>query len=64
MSLLKVQQKKSFDVNDQKDLTTFANFLKTSTWGPKGCPFTIEEPWHSIPDMLKDKITRKHLGLK
>lgn len=64
MPILNQKPKRIFNVNSKSDLQVFATFLKKSTWGPQGCPFMVEEPWHSIPDMLKDKITRKHLGIK
>ena len=58
------KQRKPFDVNNQADCTAFAKFLKTGAWGKDGCPFEIEDPWLSIPDMIKDKLARKHLGIK
>lgn len=58
------KQRKQFNVNDQADCSAFAKFLKNGTWGKEGCPFEIEDPWLSIPDMIKDKIARKHLGVK
>lgn len=64
MPVLNYSPRKPFDVNDKNDLEKFAGYLKNSAWGPGGCPFQIEDPWNSIPDMIKDKITRKHLGIK
>jgi hypothetical protein len=64
MSILKQKSKRRFNVNDTKDLETFANFVKKSTWGSQGCPFEVEDPYLSVPDMIKDKIARKHLGIK
>ena len=61
MALLKVQQKRLFDINSKQDLQVFANYLKKSSWSPNGCPFETEYPWVSLPDMVKDKITRKYL---
>ena len=53
-----------FDIEDKKHLEIVAKFFKNYAWGNEGCPFVLEEPWLSIPDMLKDKITKKHLGIK
>lgn len=58
-----VKIKKKFDVDNKQDLEVFSNFLKNGGWGKTGCPFITEEPFISIPDMIKDKITRKYLGL-
>lgn len=58
-----VKPRRLFDVSSRKDLDAFAHYLKTDSWGHEGCPFLVEEPWHSIPDMIKDKIVRKHLKL-
>lgn len=58
-----IKVRRIFDVSSKKDLDTFAYFLQNDGWGPEGCPFICEEPWHSIPDMIKDKITRKHLKI-
>lgn len=53
-----------FDVNDKKHLDAFAKYVKNNGWGKDCCPFVLEEPWLSIPDMIKDRITRKHLNIK
>ena len=62
--MIATKQRRPFNVNSQEDCGTFAKFLKTGCWGKDGCPFTIEDPWLSIPDMIKDKLARKHLGIK
>ena len=62
--MITTKQRKPFDVNSQTDCSIFAKFLKNGAWGKDGCPFEIEDPWLSIPDMIKDKLARKHLGIK
>lgn len=62
--VLTIKPRILFDINNKKHMDTVAKFLKNSAWGKDGCPFVLEEPWLSIPDMLKDKIVRKHLGIK
>ena len=54
--------KKYFDPTDKDHLKIFAGFLKTNAW-VSGCPFYLEEPYHDIPDMCKDKISRHVLKL-
>lgn len=58
------RQRIQFDVNNSDHCDVFAKFLKRGAWGKDGCPFEIEDPWVSIPDMIKDKLARKHLGVK
>jgi hypothetical protein len=64
MSILKAKQKRIFSVNCKKDLAVFSEYLKKDSWGKEGCPFEVEHPWRSIPDMIKDKIARKYLGIQ
>lgn len=64
MAFLKIPPKRMFNINSKQDLEVFANYLKTSSWKPNGCPFETEYPWVSLPDMIKDKITRKFLENK
>ena len=58
------KQRRQFNVNNSADCSVFAKFLKNGAWGKDGCPFEIEDPWLSIPDMIKDKLARKYLGIK
>ena len=64
--LAKMMQRtfKNFDVNDQKDLDRYKKFLQYGAWGKEGCPFICEDPWLSVPDMIKDKIARHFLKLR
>lgn len=59
-----IQQKRFFNVNEKKDVDVFKKFLKNRAWGKTGCPFILEEPWLSIPDMIKDKLVRHYLKVK
>jgi hypothetical protein len=50
-----------FDPNNKQHVAIFKNFVETNTWGYKCCPFALEEPYLSIPDMIKDKLIRNYL---
>lgn len=63
MSILHIKQKRKFSVESKEDLNVFSEYIKTSSWGPNGCPFTIEYPWVNVPDMIKDKLVKKHLDI-
>ena len=48
--------KRVFDVNSKEDLKAYKQYLATRSWGSAGCPFELEWPWLSIPDMISHKI--------
>lgn len=48
--------KRKFDVNSKDDLRVYKQFLETKGWGKTPCPFELEWPWLSIPDMISHKI--------
>ena len=56
--------RRRFNPENKVDIASVKSFFETYKWGAMGCPFVLEVPWENIPDMLKDKITRKHLGIK
>lgn len=56
--------KEYFDVNNVQHVETFKNFMETYSWGFKCCPFVLEEPHLSIPDMIKDKLIRHYLKVQ
>jgi len=53
-------RRRSFDPNSKKDLKEFAFFLKNNKW-QNVCPFFLEWPYLTIPDMVKDKVIRNLL---
>ena len=48
--------KRVFDPNSKEDLKAYKHFLDNHSWGSNGCPFELEWPWLSIPDMISHKI--------
>jgi len=58
------KSKRLFNINDNKDLNLFKSFLKNSSWGNEPCPFILEFPYLTIPDMIKDKLVHKLLKVK
>ena len=48
--------KRVFDANSKEDLRVYKHFLDNHSWGKNGCPFELEWPWLSIPDMISHKI--------
>jgi hypothetical protein len=53
-----------FDVKNKTDLNVFKSFIMKNAWGNQGCPFLLEEPYLSIPDMIRYKITNEFLEIK
>jgi hypothetical protein len=39
-------------------------FVAEQTWGTDGCPFYLEFPYSTIPDMIKDKVIHNVMGIK
>ena len=56
-------KKVGFDVNNEEHVDRFKQFFVNNCWGSKGCPFELEYPWLNIPDMIKDKLVSKMLGV-
>ncbi len=59
-----IKPKRFFDVKNKKDIDMYKNFLQTHSWGHSGCPFTLEYPYLSVPDMIKDKLIHKFLKVE
>jgi hypothetical protein len=55
--------KRDFDVKSQIDVALYKNFLVTNAWGVLGCPFALEFPYLTVPDMIKDKLIHHFLGV-
>ena len=55
--------KRKFDVNNKKDVEMYKSFLVTRRWGVTGCPFALEFPHLTIPDMIKDKMMDKYMKI-
>lgn len=49
-------QKHEFDPASKADRSEYAYFLKHGKWKSFVCPFNLEWPYLTIPDMVKDKL--------
>ena len=56
-------QKYLFDPKNKYHINLLRYFLNENRWGAP-CPFLLEEPYLTIPDMLKDKYIKSHLGIQ
>lgn len=54
------KQKRYFDISSKKDVALYRNFLITNGWGVP-CPFILEFPHLTVPDMIKDRLIKKFL---
>lgn len=52
----KLRSKRFFNPKSKKDLDQFKYFVENHSWGHDGCPFFLEFPYSTIPDMIKDKM--------
>jgi len=63
-----VSNKKMFDPTSEADMDIARTFFKEASWfktSPTNtCPFHLEWPYLTIPDMIKDKIVRNVLGIE
>lgn len=56
------KQKRNFDLNNKDDVEIYRQFLiNGNKWGHDACPFNLEFPFLTIPDMIKDRLVRKFL---
>jgi hypothetical protein len=55
--------KQKFDPISSDHVETYRMFMKDSKW-EGGCPFYLEWPYLTIPDMIKDKIVRNLLNIE
>lgn len=59
------KQKRYFDENNKDDIETYKQYLvNNNRWGEVGCPFILEFPYLTTPDMIKDRLIKKFLGIK
>lgn len=49
--------RKTFDPADKKDIEEYRYFLTYNKW-KNGCPFYLDWPYLTIPDMIKDRVTK------
>jgi hypothetical protein len=55
--------KEVFDPGNKVHIKTFRHFMEHGRWPDYVCPFFLEWPYLTIPDMIKDKFARYTLGL-
>jgi hypothetical protein len=54
--------KRNFDPTNSKDLAEF-NYFKTNNKWEVNCPFDLEWPYLSIPEMIRSKLIDTYLGM-
>lgn len=59
-----VNTKRRFDPSSKKDREEYKHFLTNKTWKSFVCPFVLEWPHLTIPDMIQDKLTHYTLGIE
>ena len=57
------RQRVRFSPDDKKHVEQYRNFLVNRKWDTLGCPYELEWPHLSIPDMIKDKIINHYLKI-
>jgi hypothetical protein len=59
-----VNIKRRFDPSKKKDRDEYRHFLQHKSWKSFVCPFVLEWPYLTVPDMIQDKITHHILGVQ
>ncbi len=59
-----IRQKRYFNEKSKKDIDVARTFFAKHSWGSEGCPFILEYPYITIPDMIKDKMIHRSLGIE
>jgi hypothetical protein len=59
-----IRQKRFFSGSNKKDIKLAKHFFQYHSWGVEGCPFILEYPYLTVPDMIKDKLIHKSLGIE
>lgn len=59
-----VTKKRLFDPSNKEDRREFALFLETKRWDSIVCPFELEWPYLTVPDMIKDKLAHHMLKVE
>jgi hypothetical protein len=57
------RQRVRFSPDDNKHIDQYRNFVVKRKWDSPGCPYELEWPYLSIPDMIKDKIINHYLKI-
>ena len=52
--------KQMFDPANPRHIKTYKSFIRNNKWS-KPCPFVLEWPYNSIPDMIKNKLIQKYI---
>ena len=52
-----MHKRKMFDPSSKNDLREYKYFFENNKWRDC-CPFWLEWPYYSVPDMIKDKIIK------
>lgn len=59
-----IAAKRLFNPKLKKDREEYKFFLQHGHWKNFVCPFALEWPYLTIPDMIKDKLSHYVLGLQ
>lgn len=59
-----IRPKRFFKESSKQDIKLAKQFFQHHSWGTEGCPFILEYPYLTIPDMIKDKLIHKSLGIE
>jgi hypothetical protein len=54
------KNRREFNPNKKEDVAEYRYYIRNSQW-ENGCPFWLDWPYLTIPDMIKDRIVLSYL---
>lgn len=57
-----ISRRTSFNPKNKDHLKQYKHFVQNDSW-KEVCPFWLEWPYLSVPDMIKDKIIKSVLDI-
>jgi hypothetical protein len=56
------KNRREFNPNKKEDVAEYRYYIKNAQW-ENGCPFWLDWPYLSIPEMIKDKLVKSYLKM-
>jgi hypothetical protein len=56
------KNRRVFNPNKKEDVAEYRYYIKNSQW-ESGCPFWLDWPYLSIPEMIKDRLVKSYLKM-
>ena len=58
-----IKRRYPFYINYEQNVARYAKFLKTGAWCKTVCPFILEHPYDTIPEMITVKLVHRAVNI-